>query len=221
MSPEQEGWYTDPWDLHDARWISQGVPSKLVRDGNLESYDEPPGSPPAHAWVQIEPPPGTVSAADTLRADAATAEATPSLAELNRRAGSTAFTTAAHPWFIARAWTRPSAADPTRALPEKPFSPARRVALIAGGVVAGLMLLFPTSLWIVQSSAMASPPSTVWDAVLQASFFALVPPALIYLVWRGDRRAQVPLARRLQRAEVIGGLLGILSLVLWIGFHTP
>ncbi len=221
MSPEQKGWYTDPWGLHDARWISQGVPSKLVRDGDLESYDEPPGSPPAHAWVPIEPPPGTVTAADTLRADAAAAEATPSLAELNRRAGSTAFTTAAHPWFIARSWTRSSAANPTPGLPATPYSPARRVALIGGGVVAGLMLLVPTYLWVVESSAMASPPSTVWAAVLQGSFFALVAPAVIYLVWRGDRRARVPLVRRLQRAEVISGLLGILSFVLWIGFHTP
>ena len=37
VSPEQEGWYTDPWGDHDARWISDGVPTKLVRDGSFES----------------------------------------------------------------------------------------------------------------------------------------------------------------------------------------
>jgi hypothetical protein len=38
----------------------------------------------------------------------------------------------------------------------------------------------------------------------------------ISLTWRGDRRAMVPLARRIQRAEALGSLLAILSLLLWI-----
>ena len=37
-----EGWYQDPYGRHDARWISDGEPTKLVRDGVRESYDSPP-----------------------------------------------------------------------------------------------------------------------------------------------------------------------------------
>ena len=28
-----EGWYHDPYRLHEARWISDGAPTALVRDG--------------------------------------------------------------------------------------------------------------------------------------------------------------------------------------------
>jgi hypothetical protein len=41
VSPE--GWYRDPFGLHDARWISDGVPTDLVRDDGVESRDEAPG----------------------------------------------------------------------------------------------------------------------------------------------------------------------------------
>ena len=37
-----QGWFEDPFQLHDARWFSAGRPTKLVRDGDTESYDEPP-----------------------------------------------------------------------------------------------------------------------------------------------------------------------------------
>jgi hypothetical protein len=39
---EEEGWYTDPYGLREARWMSMGEPTKLVRDGELESYDDLP-----------------------------------------------------------------------------------------------------------------------------------------------------------------------------------
>ena len=38
----EEGWYTDPFAWHDARWMSAGTPTKLVRDGDVESYEDPP-----------------------------------------------------------------------------------------------------------------------------------------------------------------------------------
>lgn len=41
----EEGWYTDPFGLHEARWFSDGQPTKLVRDGATESYDDPPSEP--------------------------------------------------------------------------------------------------------------------------------------------------------------------------------
>lgn len=37
-----QGWYEDPFRLHEARYFSDGRPTKLVRDGDTESYDEPP-----------------------------------------------------------------------------------------------------------------------------------------------------------------------------------
>jgi hypothetical protein len=54
-SKELQGWDDDPFRLHEARYFSAGRPTKLVRDGNVESYDEPPGegvpeSGAAAAW---------------------------------------------------------------------------------------------------------------------------------------------------------------------------
>lgn len=40
-----EGWYRDPYRLHEARWISDGAPTALVRDGGTESSDPPPSTP--------------------------------------------------------------------------------------------------------------------------------------------------------------------------------
>lgn len=37
-----EGWYRDPFGKHDDRWFSAGRPTKLVRDGGVESHDPPP-----------------------------------------------------------------------------------------------------------------------------------------------------------------------------------
>jgi hypothetical protein len=39
---ELQGWFADPFRLHDQRYFSAGQPTKLVRDGSVESYDEPP-----------------------------------------------------------------------------------------------------------------------------------------------------------------------------------
>ncbi len=36
------GWQSDPFNLHEQRYFSQGKPTKLVRDGGVESYDVPP-----------------------------------------------------------------------------------------------------------------------------------------------------------------------------------
>lgn len=39
-----EGWYADPFGKHEGRWFSDGNPTVLVRDGSVESHDEPPGT---------------------------------------------------------------------------------------------------------------------------------------------------------------------------------
>ena len=43
------GWQSDPFDLHEQRYFSQGKPTKLVRDGGIEAYDPPPDASPALA----------------------------------------------------------------------------------------------------------------------------------------------------------------------------
>jgi hypothetical protein len=39
-----EGWYQDPYRLHDARWFSDGTPTALVRDKGVESHEPPPNT---------------------------------------------------------------------------------------------------------------------------------------------------------------------------------
>lgn len=72
MEQEAEGWYRDPYRIHDDRWMSAGLPTRLVRDGRTESYDEPPDLPLPNALVPAnvagdEPPSGS----DLRRADEA------------------------------------------------------------------------------------------------------------------------------------------------------
>lgn len=43
-----QGWYCDPYGLHEDRWVSDGQPTNLVRDHGQESFDDsrwygPPG----------------------------------------------------------------------------------------------------------------------------------------------------------------------------------
>jgi hypothetical protein len=40
------GWHEDPYRIHEDRYFTRGQPTRLVRDGGVESYDEPPGAPP-------------------------------------------------------------------------------------------------------------------------------------------------------------------------------
>jgi hypothetical protein len=39
---QRQGWCADPFQLHEERYFSSGRPTKLVRDGKLESYEDPP-----------------------------------------------------------------------------------------------------------------------------------------------------------------------------------
>ncbi len=40
-----EGWYTDPYARHEARWMSESTPTDLVRDGEVEGHDPVPDGP--------------------------------------------------------------------------------------------------------------------------------------------------------------------------------
>ena len=39
---KEEGWYRDPYGVHEDRWISDGTPTSLVRDRDIEAKDPPP-----------------------------------------------------------------------------------------------------------------------------------------------------------------------------------
>jgi len=42
---KEQGWYVDPYRLHEARWFSEGTPTALVRDEGVTSQDPPPNTP--------------------------------------------------------------------------------------------------------------------------------------------------------------------------------
>jgi hypothetical protein len=71
MNEQLEGWCTDHFKRHEARWMSVGTPTHLVRDGGVESRDDPPDEP----WLQQPEPIIPVGRPiSTLRADDAQAQ---------------------------------------------------------------------------------------------------------------------------------------------------
>ncbi len=71
---EEEGWYVDPYGVHEARWISAGTPTALVRDGDVEAQDPPPSTTYLGKLAEL---PETVPSDgdDLLRADDADGKA--------------------------------------------------------------------------------------------------------------------------------------------------
>jgi hypothetical protein len=51
---EEEGWYVDPYGIHEARWFSAGMPTALVRDGDVETQDPPPSTTYAGQLEELE-----------------------------------------------------------------------------------------------------------------------------------------------------------------------
>jgi len=41
---EAEGWFVDPFLVHEERWFSDGRPTPLVRDVGVEGQDAPPSA---------------------------------------------------------------------------------------------------------------------------------------------------------------------------------
>lgn len=63
-----EGWFRDPYGRHEVRWFSEGVPTALVRDGDVEAQDPPdPGEVPG-PLVRPDPPTG-LGPSDLRRSD--------------------------------------------------------------------------------------------------------------------------------------------------------
>jgi hypothetical protein len=68
-----EGWYRDPYQVHEDRWYSVGEPTSLVRDDGVVDPDAPPPGrkrPPTQESEQASRPDGS----DLRRADEAAAE---------------------------------------------------------------------------------------------------------------------------------------------------
>jgi len=66
-----EGWAPDPFAAHEARYFVDGRPTRLVRDGTVESFDEPPHAPPVEASsaLFVEPSASPVEPATADRFD--------------------------------------------------------------------------------------------------------------------------------------------------------
>lgn len=69
MNESLQGWCTDPYARHEARWFSQGVPRGLVRDGRKESQDLPPQGSPTVASSKIDVDTSSSFGSDLVRAD--------------------------------------------------------------------------------------------------------------------------------------------------------
>jgi hypothetical protein len=69
MDEALEGWYTDPFARHEARWMSQGSPTALVRDGKVEGHDPAPDEPFGVTPERLGDDPGKNNGADLRRAD--------------------------------------------------------------------------------------------------------------------------------------------------------
>jgi hypothetical protein len=84
----EEGWYKDPYRRHEARWISDGTPTALVRDAEVESQDPPPDEPITVGMERVAEA-TRVDGTDLKRADDAESQ------NLNAKALSDAMTDAA------------------------------------------------------------------------------------------------------------------------------
>jgi hypothetical protein len=73
MRATAQGWYIDPYEVHQDRYFSDGRPTELVRDDGAESYDSPPDDrpfPDADSLVEAPARGGQATdASDTRRAD--------------------------------------------------------------------------------------------------------------------------------------------------------
>ena len=70
MNTYLEGWHTDPFGLHEARWMSDGTPTKLVLDQGKESYDSIPYCEPIFAPEPFLASAGPQDSSDLNRSDA-------------------------------------------------------------------------------------------------------------------------------------------------------
>jgi hypothetical protein len=65
---QAQGWYRDPYLVHEDRYFSVGQPTKLVRDAGMQRYDPPPAGPATVGLVEVRHVPPT-DGSDLRRAD--------------------------------------------------------------------------------------------------------------------------------------------------------
>jgi hypothetical protein len=65
---QAQGWYRDPYGEHEDRYFSDGHPTKLVRDGEVEGYCPPPPGPPPGELLGV-PHSEPINGSDLRRAD--------------------------------------------------------------------------------------------------------------------------------------------------------
>jgi hypothetical protein len=124
-----QGWQPDPFGLHEMRYFSVGNPTKLVRDGRTEAYDEPPANSTTELPESAEP------------------EASQAAASARATTGGVlvASANAVRPTGV-ESTARPSARVQSAHVPPARVPPARRrrreyVAVAAGAVVAVLVFV--------------------------------------------------------------------------------
>jgi hypothetical protein len=71
---DEEGWFKDPYHRHEARWISDGTPTALVRDAGVESQDVPPDEPISVEMERVVAEAIPANGSDLKRADSAEAQ---------------------------------------------------------------------------------------------------------------------------------------------------
>jgi hypothetical protein len=64
---EAEGWYKDPYLIHEDRWFSVGTPTALVRDAGVEHNDPPPSQDAPSGPLVESDPQGVSSGPDDVR----------------------------------------------------------------------------------------------------------------------------------------------------------
>ena len=71
---DEEGWFKDSYQRHEARWISDGNPTAPVRDAGVESRDAPPDEPISVEMERIVGQAIPADGSDLKRADNAEAQ---------------------------------------------------------------------------------------------------------------------------------------------------
>jgi hypothetical protein len=142
------GWNTDPYGLHEHRYFSGGQPTKLVRDGGRESYDEPPDSPPP--VVQPDPV-SPVSPVSPM-------EPQPSPAPIVHPAPVSPMEPQLSPVAVAtRPDVRTAVVNEAQRVDDRPSPPSRRRRLVPLLAVAAAVVLV-VALVVVLSPGSGSPP---------------------------------------------------------------
>jgi hypothetical protein len=62
-----QGWFVDPFGVHEQRWFSQGRATALVRDGKAETQDPPPDGPVPEPLVRATAAPPAGRPSDDVR----------------------------------------------------------------------------------------------------------------------------------------------------------